>query len=287
MGKNTRKRPVAPAPNSKSRWPAILTVLGVIVGLALIVLASKQSKDSEKSLITRQLDSPTIEGEALPTYAATAADKAIGMTAPTVKGKNFDDEAVTLGPNGNAHLVTFMAHWCPHCNAEAPTLAEQIAKGVPDGVDVTVVSAGASPNRANWPPQDWISQMKLKGEGVQVIRDPGLEDKANADPKASANAAYGLDGFPYVVLLDKDMKVLGRYSGEQPEEFWADVFSSLEKGQAPGAEAATETGAKSDPVTGQDAEPASGSGASTSSSAAAESTSAGSTSSSATTTAAP
>ena len=45
----------------------------------------------------------------------------------------------------------FLAHWCPHCQAEVPRLVELAEQGAFDGVDVTAVATGTNADGAQLP----------------------------------------------------------------------------------------------------------------------------------------
>ena len=44
----------------------------------------------------------------------------------------------------------------------------------------------------------------------------GRQGKQRRDEQGTAASAYGLTGFPYIVMVDKDGKVTHRASGEVP-----------------------------------------------------------------------
>jgi thiol-disulfide isomerase/thioredoxin len=116
---------------------------------------------------------------------------------------SFDGTPVEIAPDGTAKLVVFLAHWCPHCQAEVPRLVDWMAGGgVPEGVEVVAVATATSPSRDNYPPSAWLER-----EGWP---SPVLVDSATYD----AATAYGLPSFPYFVALDADGNVTARASGE-------------------------------------------------------------------------
>lgn len=121
--------------------------------------------------------------------------------------------------DGRAHVVVFLAHWCPHCNREAPRLRHFLATHpIADDVVFTLVAAGSDPSAPGWPPSRWFEANGL--DGVPVIADS--EDQA-------ASQALGLDAYPFVLVLDRDHRVVGRFSGEQSEGFFAEVVDAVHR----------------------------------------------------------
>ncbi len=149
-------------------------------------------------------DTATV-ADVLPTYDATLTDDpAVGMTIPSVTGKDFEGNDITIsGDDGKAKVILFVAHWCPHCQKEVPLLKEHLDDvPMPDDVELMTVSTSVKPGADNYPPQEW-----LEGEGWQA---PVLAD----DENSSVAQAFGLSAFPYFVVVDADGKVVQRASGE-------------------------------------------------------------------------
>jgi cytochrome c biogenesis protein CcmG/thiol:disulfide interchange protein DsbE len=147
-----------------------------------------------------------VTGDALVEYVPNAADPAVGVTAPELDGQSFDGSAVAIGgPSESATMVVFLAHWCPHCNAEVPRLIELDEGGdLPAGLDVVGVSTAANPGAPNYPPSEWMAD-----------NDWPWPVMADSDD-LTALQAYGGTGFPFLVILDADGNVVGRKSGESP-----------------------------------------------------------------------
>lgn len=183
----------------------LLAIVGGVVGLGLIVWmawAIASEGDVDESVAYGPV---TIEGEALPTADLSQGDPSIGATAPTVTGTDWNGNEYTIGPDGRAKILVFLAHWCPHCQREVPLIQSWLESGaVPEDVDLysTTVLTNRLRDSSTWPPQDW-----LEGEGwtVPVIRD---------DQDGTVAFAYGLTGTPMYVVLDGENRNVGRISGE-------------------------------------------------------------------------
>ena len=207
-------------PPQKRSFPIVWIVVGVVVvlGIVAIALSVGGGGDGEggRSNSDAEFGDPKISGEALPSYVQGTDDPAVGESAPTVRGTNFAGEPTSIEP-GKPRMVVFLAHWCPHCNAEAPRLAAYLADpGLPDGVELTIVPTGSSPEAENWPPSEWLNDVGL-GQ-VETLVDS--KDQTVA-------AAYGLSAYPFIVTLDAEGQVLERVSGEQPDGFFARTFAEL------------------------------------------------------------
>ena len=134
-----------------------------------------------------------------------AMDAAMGKTAPTLNGYTFAGNPVSITPGASAQpiMLVFLAHWCPHCNREVPRLIDWKELGlVPEGLRVIGVTTASRNDQANWPPSDWIEEMKWPFE---VFVDSEAGDAANA---------YGVDGFPFIAIVNAEGKIVGRHSGE-------------------------------------------------------------------------
>jgi len=151
----------------------------------------------------------TVDGTPLPVFESSDGDPAIGATPPTLTGENFDGEQVVIGPDeALPTLVVFLAHWCPHCNAEVPRIIELHDDGrIPENLRVVAVSTGVAPDRPNFPPSEWFVDTgwpyEVMADGVDL--DRGVFVGADA---------YGLSSFPYMVMIGADGTVVDRWSGE-------------------------------------------------------------------------
>ncbi len=190
---------------------AIAVVL--IAGIAALVLTSENDEGTEIDAKQEQA-AVTVTGESLPDYptdgglaADPSTDPAVGLTPPTLTGQSFDGSAVTIEPGTDPMVVIFAAHWCPHCQEEVPIIQDWIDDGnLPEGVQVNLVSTDVRADATNYPPSDWLSEVEWS---EQILLD---------NPVKSAASAWGLTGYPYMVFVDGDGKVVQRASGELPIE---------------------------------------------------------------------
>ena len=178
-------------------------IIGGVVGLGLIVALAASIATEPEIDASIGFGEPTVEGDTLPVYASGTQDVAIGFTAPTVTGADWNGNPVSIEPDGTPKIVLFLAHWCSHCQVEVPVVQEWIDAGnLFDDVELISVATSTDRLRPNWPPQDWLEE---EGWTSPVIMD---------DQIGTVAANYGMSGTPFYVVLDGENKNLGRLSGE-------------------------------------------------------------------------
>jgi len=156
---------------------------------------------------------PRVDGFVVP----FELDPAVGSTPPTLEGQDFEQGEVSIDPaDGRAKVVAFLAHWCPHCQAEVPRIQDWVDDGnLPEDVDLYAVSTGVQADGANYPPSKWLDREGWTGD---ILLD---------DPDGTAANAWGLTGYPYLVFVDSDGKVTRRASGELPIEDFAELVAEI------------------------------------------------------------
>lgn len=181
----------------------------VVVAAAAIALALSGGGSSTSDGTTvdgvAEYQPVTVTGDALEPLGDTGVDAALGKKAPALTGARSNGSEVTIAPGstGKPTMLVFLAHWCPHCNREVPRLVEWNDKGlVPDGLRVVGITTGSRSDQANWPPSEWIQDMKWP---FDVLADSETADAATA---------YGVDGYPFMVIIDAAGNVVKRTSGE-------------------------------------------------------------------------
>ena len=203
----------------------VAAAIAAIVAVVLVVGGGSSSSSTTTSTITSnsgdvvaaaEFQPVEAEGEMLSQLEDPNNDPARGKIAPVVNGFGFDGAPLTIAPTGKPMLVVFLAHWCPHCNAEIPRLIEWKDSGaMPADLGVVGVSTGARDDAPNWPPSQWVVD---KAWPWPVMAD-------NEDQ--SAAVAFGVSGYPGLILLNGDGKVLARRSGEASIDelkAWAQEF---------------------------------------------------------------
>jgi cytochrome c biogenesis protein CcmG/thiol:disulfide interchange protein DsbE len=194
--------------------PALVVAAVVVVGGAALALSGNQPGDSSALPSTSPGasgdpaagDAPVITGLSLVPFENPTGDPAVGQPAPTVVGASFDGRPVTIGGEDRAQILVFLAHWCPHCQAEVPVIQDWVDQGgLPDDVDLVSVSTSTDPAAPNYPPDEWLAR---EGWTAPVM----------VDPTGSVATAFGLAAFPYFVFVNADGTVAGRITGELPVE---------------------------------------------------------------------
>lgn len=217
-----RSRPRPPTPPAKSLPIVPLAIGAVVVVLAIglaIALATggEEATTSDGSGDLAAFAPVTVQGTNLPGFTETEGDPAVGEEAPLLVGEAPDGTPTEVGGSGEPTLIAFLAHWCPHCQAELPVLVDLEAQGAFAGVRTVAVLTGTDEAAPNFPPAEW-----LQDEGW--VSDVLVDDEVT-----TAATAYGLAGYPFLVMLDADGRVVARTSGELPAE---DVVALVEAASA-------------------------------------------------------
>jgi thiol-disulfide isomerase/thioredoxin len=181
----------------------VLGIIGGVVGLALVLLLAISIAGEQPVDATIGYGEVDVTGDPLPIFNAEAeGDVATELTAPSVVGADWNDVEVTIEPDGTPKIIIFLAHWCPHCQAEVPLVQQWIDDGnLPDDVEMIGVATSTDQLRPNWPPQEW-----LINEGWTV---PTLLD----DQLGTVAVNYGMSATPFYVVLDGENKVIRRVVG--------------------------------------------------------------------------
>jgi cytochrome c biogenesis protein CcmG/thiol:disulfide interchange protein DsbE len=213
-------------------FPAVL--IGIVVaGVVAVVLAATgdDGRSGRPGATVEVASDVSVEGAPLPDYPPSGRDPAVGKAAPTIRSVDFRGRRVTAGgATGSPYALVFLAHWCPHCQAEVPRLVSIGGGGRIQGVDVVGVATGTSRTSPNYPPSAWLDR---EGWDYAVVVD---------DDRASAANAYGLTGYPFMVFVDASGTVVGRISGEVSEDDLKAIFTALAEGRQlplPGAGASS------------------------------------------------
>jgi thiol-disulfide isomerase/thioredoxin len=210
-----RPHPAAPPP-ARRRSPALVlgVVAAVVVAALLVALLAGSGGDGDDTSpapgtaeqgagLAASGAAVTVTGAALPELPEAGDDPAVGRPMPTLSGTGFDGAAVSLPAPGRPTMILFVAHWCPHCQAEVPVVQRWVdGGGLPAGVDLVTVSTAVDDRRPNYPPADWLD---AEGWTAPVLAD---------DDATTAARAAGLSAFPFFIAVSADGTVVERASGE-------------------------------------------------------------------------
>lgn len=210
----TRPQEAEPPRKKPAAW--IWAAIGAVVVVAAVAVAVITSGgDDSSSDTTVPVTGPgvgpaesqpvTLTGAPLAPRPDSGDDPTVGTKAPGLSGYDFDGNPVAVDPSKGPVMLVFLAHWCSHCNREAPQLMAWKASGaVPEGLQVIGVTTAVAKDRDHYPPSSWIrNEMQWDW--------PVLADSADNE----AAKAFGVRGYPSVVILDSDGTVLSRWSGER------------------------------------------------------------------------
>jgi thiol-disulfide isomerase/thioredoxin len=201
----------------------VLGVIALVAVVAVVVVAAGGSNDDGKTAKPAEFETApqlTIDGTSLPRLDTSTRDAAVGTAAPTIDTVDFQGKPVKAGgAGGSPYALVFLAHWCPHCQAEVPRLVDLAQGDQIGGVKVIGVPTGTTNQAPNYPPSEWLA------------REHWPFSIALDNAKTKAAQAFGIPGYPYFVFVDAQGNVAGRRSGEiEPDQLEA-IFKALANGQ--------------------------------------------------------
>jgi thiol-disulfide isomerase/thioredoxin len=214
--------------NRSRTWIVVVGVVLVAVIAAVVALAVSGGDDGSTSssgsaqsggAATSETGAVAVTGATLPRYTGPAADDAVGDTIPTLTGESFDGSRMTIGPVGAPEVVMFLAHWCPHCQAQVPLIVDLASQGAFEGLRVSTVATGTNANYPNYPPSAWLAS--------EDWPFPVMADSS----QSTAAQAYGLPSYPFFVFVDADGKVAGRATGELSPTDLTEILDALRDGR--------------------------------------------------------
>lgn len=237
MTAQKKRKPGPAVKRSGNTWvfPAVVVAI-VLIGVVAVVVArsggdsgsSDGGGGGNKVEVSAEV---SVDGTPLPRFVSSGKDPAVGMAAPSLGSVDFEGTSATAGgATGSPYALVFLAHYCPHCQAEVPRLVDVAEKGTIEGVPVIGIPTGTTNQAPNYPPSAWLAR--------EDWPFPVLVD----DDTGTAGQAFGLSAYPFMVFVDASGNVVGRYAGEMAEADLTKVFAALAKGQPlplPGAGAST------------------------------------------------
>lgn len=214
------------APSSRTiPWFYISIALIGVVFLAVLLWPGGSKQGTTHSVQHEAFSTITMQGtDALPTFDSSytnspTSDPAVGTPAPVGSGESPTGKPVQVGgPSGSPTMMIFVAHWCPHCQREIPQLQSWIAQhGTPAGAKIMTVATASGSSKPNYPPSEWLDREHWQ---PSVLLD---------DEVSTVGTAYGVDSYPYFVMVGADGKVVERGSGELTTKQWEAYMTTLEK----------------------------------------------------------
>ena len=225
----TRRRaqpPPPPAPDRRKVFAIAAAAVVVVVVVGVIIALAGGGKDGDgnggsndsQASVKPVFGPVTVTGDALAAFSPDGADPASGEAAPKVEGVTLERTPISIGEPGKPTFIAFLAHWCPHCQRELPVLVKLADEGAFKDVRLVAVLTGTDAKAPNFPPAAWLDKEGWSGE--VLLDDEGFK---------AANS-FGLKGYPFLVTLDAEGRVVSRTSGEVPEEGIIDMIESAKGG---------------------------------------------------------
>jgi thiol-disulfide isomerase/thioredoxin len=205
----------AQAALARRRRTTIFLSIGVFAIVAIVAI-SLGSRVVPQSAANGPVVSQLVVGQKAPTFSVSTT------------GGPFD----LAKAGGKPTLLEVFATWCPHCQRETAVLNQVYAKYKGR---VNVVAVSGSEYDIGGPPGEnpGTPQPESQADVVNFMQKYGVTYPIAFDPDLAVAHAYLQDGFPQVVLIGENGKILSMRSGEIPLADLTGAIGNALTGKAP------------------------------------------------------
>jgi len=179
-------------------------IYGSLVALAVIAIATV-------IILNRNGSVPNAS-----TNAADFAKISVGQAAPAFQAATTNGPFDITKAAGKPTMLEAFATWCPHCQREVPVLNSLYAKYKSKA---NLVGVSASPYGMD------EQTPETQADVVAFMQKFGVSYPIAFDPNLDVAKKYLQGGFPTIVLIDRNGKILAIGSGEIPA---ADLQNALQ-----------------------------------------------------------
>jgi peroxiredoxin len=199
---------------AKRRRVVLFTSLGVFAVVIIVAIA----------LASRVPESATT--------AAAPAQLAVGQKAPGFAVSTTAGPFDLANAGGKPTLLEVFATWCPHCQRETAVLNTLYPKFKGK---LNVVAVSGSEYDMTGPPGEnpGTPQPESQADVVNFMQKYNVTYPIAFDPNLTVAHEYLQDGFPQVVLIGANGKILSMRSGEIPLPDITAAVSSTLAGKTP------------------------------------------------------
>ncbi|MDW8058516.1 MAG: TlpA disulfide reductase family protein [Thermomicrobium sp.] len=177
----------SPSSTWRARLPALVAALIVFLFLGLIAYATQRSRSASELGIGGRINTAG-------SFVRFSDRLAPDFSLPSLR----NDQDVRLSDyRGRVVILNFWGSWCPPCREEAPILRAFAERFAADQVVVIGIDV--------WE-RDW-------DDGRRFLDEFGIGYPNAYDREGSVTIDYGVSGVPETFVIDRDGRLLGKYTG--------------------------------------------------------------------------
>jgi peroxiredoxin len=137
-----------------------------------------------------------------------------GDIAPDFKVKDLHQQAITLSQfrDRNIVLLDFWTSWCSPCKEGLPYVTKLYEKYHSKGLEIIAISSDEDKKK-------WITAVKENGTDMwhHVHTKDNYDNKSDQKKQNGINDRYSVRGVPSYILVDKNGKIVERWTGFSKE----------------------------------------------------------------------
>ncbi len=146
-----------------------------------------------------------------------------GKMAKSFSANTINGEVISLADfKGKYVLLDFWASWCVPCRQGIPHLKTIYEKYHPKGLNIIAISSDDKIKA-------WKDAVEKDGSGIwyNILSSEEINKSEEFEDSLSVGKKFGIQVLPTKILIDKNGKIIGRYTGTEDDEKLYEKLKSI------------------------------------------------------------